>query len=72
MFGKHFSLESIPDHSTIHRREKGKKFKELINKVRFGKINHDKPITIAIDSSGVKVSNSGEWIRKYTGKTKDT
>ncbi len=48
-----------PDHATIHRRV----LKLNLNLDDSLKKNK-KPITIAVDASGIKVTNRGEWIRK--------
>lgn len=47
----------VNDHTTISRR---------INRheLLFPTINYDKPIFVANDGSGIKVSNRGEWIRQ--------
>jgi hypothetical protein len=46
-----------PDWSTIWERTKDLDMK-------FDSVKTDEPISIALDSSGIKVSNSGDWIRK--------
>jgi IS5 family transposase len=47
-----------PDHATIHRR---------VSKLDLGLdeslVNSVEPITLAIDASGIKVANRGEWLR---------
>lgn len=47
----------VPDYSTIWERTHNLDMK-------LEKVNTDEPISLAIDSSGIKVSNSGDWIRK--------
>ena len=46
-----------PDWSTIWERTKSLDMK-------LDGVRTDQPISVAIDSSGIKVSNSGDWIRK--------
>jgi hypothetical protein len=46
-----------PDWSTIWERTKSLD-------MRLEGVNTDEPISVAIDSSGIKVSNSGDWMRK--------
>jgi len=48
-----------PDHATIHRRVM-KLNLNLDDSLKKSK----KPITIAVDASGIKVTNRGDWIRK--------
>jgi len=54
-----------PDHATIHRRVQklNLKLDDVLKKSK-------KPVTIAIDASGIKVTNSGDWIRKKWKKEK--
>jgi hypothetical protein len=56
---KHIEGLKVPDYSTMDRR---------MNKldVRLGEsiIESNSPVAIAVDSSGVKVHNGGDWIRK--------
>jgi len=60
-----FGLERIPDHSTLHEREQGMDLDNLLTKVKVNEnYNPDKPTTIAVDSTGIKVTNDGEWIKK--------
>jgi hypothetical protein len=47
----------VPDYSTIWERTN-----QL--DMELDGVRTDRPISIAIDSSGIKVSNSGDWIRK--------
>jgi len=54
---KHIDGLKAPDWSSIHKRVNRMDF-ELVG------VKTDQPISIAIDSSGIKVSNSGDWIRK--------
>ena len=54
-----------PDYSTIDRRT---------NKLKIDvdpKLDGAKPVTIAVDSSGIKVSNSGDWTREKWGADKN-
>ena len=50
-----YKIPSVPDYTTINRR---------INKLHV-KINEhiENDIVIAIDSTGIKVTNRGEWMR---------
>jgi len=54
-----------PDHATIHRRI----LKLNLNPSDSLK-KSNKPITIAVDASGIKVTNRGDWIRKKWKKEK--
>ncbi len=54
-----------PDHATIHRRV-AKLNINLDDSLK----KSNEPITIAIDASGIKVTNRGEWIRKKWKKEK--
>ncbi len=54
-----------PDHATIHRRVM-KLNLNLDDSLKKSK----EPITIAVDASGIKVTNRGEWIRKKWKKEK--
>ncbi|MEM3321567.1 MAG: transposase [Conexivisphaerales archaeon] len=48
----------IPSYTQICRRQKGLK-------VPLGvKYDKDNPVDIAVDSSGIKIFNRGEWIRQ--------
>jgi hypothetical protein len=55
------TLPSIPDYSNINRRinRLDIKIDDDVNKSNL----HDDHFVIAIDSTGIKVSNRGEWIR---------
>ncbi|MEM4311493.1 MAG: IS5 family transposase [Nitrososphaerales archaeon] len=59
---KQLKLKKVPDYSTIKR--------------RFSKVNvpiradSNEPVVIAVDSTGVKVKNRGEWLREQYGKKK--
>lgn len=48
-----------PDHATIHRRV-SKLNLDLADSLR----RSNQPVVIAVDASGVKVTNRGDWIRK--------
>lgn len=48
----------IPDYSTIWERTHN------LDMMQLEGVNTNEPISVAIDSSGIKVSNSGDWIRK--------
>ncbi len=50
-------LPSIPDYSTISRR-----INKLDIKINEGLLGND-DIVIALDSTGIKVANRGEWMR---------
>ena len=56
---KHVDGLTVPDYSTINRR---------INKISIdledSLIKSNEPVSIAVDASGVKVHNGGDWIRK--------
>lgn len=54
---KHVEGLKAPDYTTIWERTKN------LNMELDG-VKTDEPISVAIDSSGIKVSNSGDWIRK--------
>jgi hypothetical protein len=54
---KYVDRLEVPDWSTIWERTKSLDMK-------LDGVNTNEPISIAIDSSGVKVSNSGDWMRK--------
>ena len=55
----HIGSLSVPDYSTMNRR---------INKLEISLedslINSNDPVSIAVDASGIKVHNGGDWIRK--------
>jgi len=51
----------VPDYTTIFRRVRKLKFSLNVNKLKDGFI-------VAIDSTGIKVTNRGEWLRKIHGK----
>ena len=53
------------DHATIHRR-----VMKLNLNLDDSLKKSNKPITIAVDASGIKVTNSGDWIRKKWKKEK--
>ncbi|MDI6905131.1 MAG: transposase [Candidatus Bathyarchaeia archaeon] len=52
-------LERVPDYTTVFRREK--RLKVPVN-LRLG--NAGQPVVIAIDATGWKVTNRGEWKRE--------
>ncbi|MCX6821909.1 MAG: IS5 family transposase [Candidatus Aenigmarchaeota archaeon] len=54
-----------PDHATIHRR-----VMKLNLNLSDSLKKPGKPITIAVDASGIKVTNRGDWIRKKWKKEK--
>jgi len=56
---KHVEGLATPDYSTISRRVNGLKLDLEDSLVR-----SNGPVSIAVDSSGVKVHNGGDWIRK--------
>lgn len=56
---KHVDGLNAPDYSTIDRRTN-----KLGISLDDSLINSNAPVSIAIDSSGVKVHNGGDWIRK--------
>ena len=62
-------VSSIPDHSTISRRINRLDFKiKDTNAIEFA----DQYIVIAIDITGIKVTNRGQWMReKWNVKRKD-
>jgi IS5 family transposase len=49
----------VPDHSTIHRR-----VNKLNINLKESLIKSKVPVVLAVDSSGIKVAKSGDWIRK--------
>ena len=51
-----------PDHTTVGRRVSKLKL-DLDDQL----INSNEPVTIAVDSSGVKVTNRGDWVRRKHG-----
>jgi|Deesub1362B_J571_1020462.scaffolds.fasta_scaffold07730_2 hypothetical protein len=55
----------VPDHSTIHRRVS--KLNLDLSEALF---RSNQPVVIAIDASGIKVTNREEWIRKKWKKRK--
>ncbi len=54
---KHVEGLKVPDYTTIWERTKN------LNMELDG-VKTDEPVSLAVDSSGIKVSNSGDWIRK--------
>jgi hypothetical protein len=54
---KHVEGLKVPDYTTIWERTQDLDMK-------LDGVRTDQPISVAIDSSGIKVSNSGDWIRK--------
>lgn len=56
---EHIEGLTTPDYSTINRRVNGLKL-DLEDSL----IRSNDPVSIAVDSSGVKVHNGGDWIRK--------
>jgi IS5 family transposase len=55
---KHVEGLKVPDYSTIERRTN-----RLDVRLDESLIESNSPVTIAVDSSGVKVHNGGDWIR---------
>ena len=49
----------VPDYSTINRRVNG-----LQISLDESLVKSNRPVSIAVDSSGVKVHNGGDWIRR--------
>lgn len=56
---KHIDGLKAPDYSTIDRRAN-----KLAISLDGSLVNSNSPVSIAVDSSGVKVHNGGDWIRK--------
>jgi hypothetical protein len=56
------TLPSIPDYSNISRRINRLDIKKDDNENK-SSLQHDDNFVIAIDSTGIKVTNRGEWIR---------
>jgi IS5 family transposase len=50
---------SAPDYTTLNRR-----VNRLQVDLSLEDIQPDEPVTIAVDASGIKVANSGDWIRR--------
>jgi IS5 family transposase len=63
VLSKHVEGLKPPDWSTIWARTSSLD-------VDLQRVRTDLPISIAIDSSGIKVTNSGDWIRKKWGVRK--
>lgn len=57
---KQLKLKKVPDYSTINRR-----FSKVEVPVRG---DSKEPVVIAVDATGVKVTNRGEWMRENYGK----
>lgn len=57
---KQLKLRKVPDYSTINRR-----FSKVDVPIRS---DSNEPVVIAVDSTGVKVTNRGEWMREHYGK----
>lgn len=57
---KQLKLKRVPDYSTINRR-----FNEVDVPMR---TDSKEPVVIAVDATGVKVTNRGEWMREHYGK----
>jgi hypothetical protein len=55
---KHIDGLKVPDYSTIERRTN-----KLDVRLDESLIESSSPVTIAVDSSGIKVHNGGDWIR---------
>jgi len=56
---KHVDGLTVPDYSTINRR-----INKLSIDLEDSLIKSNEPVSIAVDASGVKVHNGGDWIRK--------
>ena len=56
------TLPSIPDYSNISRRINRLDIKIYSDVDNKSNLQHDDYFVIAIDSTGVKVTNRGEWI----------
>ncbi|MBM4401151.1 MAG: IS5/IS1182 family transposase, partial [Crenarchaeota archaeon] len=56
---------TAPDYTTLYRR-----LNRLQVDLGVDDIQPDMPITVAVDASGVKVANSGDWIRHVWKKRK--
>ena len=54
----HIGGLSVPDYSTMNRR-----MNRLEISLEDSLINSNAPVTIAVDASGIKVHNGGDWIR---------
>jgi len=63
LMGKIFDHKDIPDYTTLWRR------KNRLN-LKLRDVNMGKKTTIAIDATGIKVTNRGDWIRKKWKKEK--
>ena len=57
------TLPSIPDYSNISRRINRLNIKINDDDANKSSLQYDDYFVIAIDSTGIKVSNRGEWIR---------
>ena len=55
----HIDGLSVPDYSTMNRR-----MNKLEVSLEDSLINSNTPVSIAVDASGIKVHNCGDWIRK--------
>lgn len=58
---KQLKLRKVPDYSTINRR-----FSKVDVPVRAS----NEPVVIAVDATGVKVTNRGEWLREHYKRRK--
>jgi hypothetical protein len=56
----------VPDYSIINRRVNALKVSIMMARRR----RKDKKVTIAVDSTGIKVTNRGDWLRKKWNKEK--
>jgi hypothetical protein len=56
---KHIEGLKVPDYSTIDRRTN-----RLDVRLDETLVKSNSPVTIAVGSSGVKVHNAGDWVRK--------
>lgn len=57
---KQLNLKKVPDYSTINRR-----FSKVDVPIR---ADSKEPVVIAVDATGVKVTNRGEWMREHYKK----
>ena len=57
------TLPSIPDYSNISRRINRLDIKISLDSADKSDLHNDDNFVIAIDSTGIKVTNRGEWIR---------
>jgi len=63
---KHIEHLAAPDYSTLNKRVNKLKVPLPLEDMQ----PDDEPLTIAVDASGIKVANSGDWIRRVWKKRK--